>query len=183
MKDLDSNITKTIPFSTSRLKCLLFASLFSILWICLLTIKPVEAMRLKTNWGERVDLSQKIIRGEVVSTRSYWNPERTLIFTDVIVLVDEYLKGDGPREIVLKIPGGTVDDKTQWVSDTPQFSMGNSYVIFLESSGQVTGGPDGVYFLSGKEREEFLEWLRAYIAGDPKAPKEGPGFSPELQSK
>jgi len=183
MKDPDSIITKIIRFSTSRLKCLLFASLFSILWICLLTIKPVEAIRLKTSWGERVDLSEKIIRGQVTSVKSYWNPERTLIFTDVIVLVDEYLKGDGPREIVLEIPGGTVDDKTQWVSDTPQFSMGNSYVIFLESSGQVTGGPDGVYFLSGKEREEFLEWLRAYIAGDPKAPKEGPGFSPELQSK
>jgi hypothetical protein len=183
MKDFHSDITKIIRFSAGRLKCLLLVCLFSILWICLLTIKPVDGMRLKTNWGERVDLSQKIIRGQVTSTRSYWNPERTLIYSDVNVLVDEYLKGDGPRKIVLKIPGGTVDDNSQWVSDTPQFSTGNSYVIFLESSGQVTGGPDGVYLLTGKGQEEFLEWLRAYIAGDPKASKEGPGFPPKFQSK
>lgn len=161
----------------------ILAGLFSLFWWCFLFIGPVEASRLKTTWGERVDLSQKIIRGQVTSIKSYWNPEGTLIYTDVIVQVDEYLKGDGRSEIVLQIPGGTVDDKTQWVSDTPQFSTGNSYVIFLEPSGQVTGGPDGVYLLSGKEREEFIEWLRAYIAGDPKASKEGPRLTPKLQSK
>jgi hypothetical protein len=157
--------------------------LFSFLVNSFLFTDPAGALRLKTNLGERVDLSQKVIRGQVTSIRSYWNPERTLIYTDVTIQVDEYLKGDGPRQIVLKIPGGTVDDKTQWVSDAPQFKIGNCYVIFLESSGQVTGGPDGVYLLEGREREEFLKWLRAYISGDPKVSKEGPPFTPKLDSK
>ena len=183
MKAFDSNIAKIIQFLTSTVSSLPLKGLFPILLVCLVVNDPAEALRLKTSWGERVDLSQKIIRGQITSIRSYWNPERTLISTDVIVRVDEYLKGDGPREIVLKIPGGAVDDKTQWVSDTPQFTMENSYLIFLESSGQVTGGPDGVYLLSGKEREEFLEWLHAYLAGDPKASKEGPRFMPRLQPK
>jgi hypothetical protein len=142
---------------------------------------PVKAICLKTNWAQRVDLSEKIIRGKVVETRSYWNVEKDLIYTDVIVYVDEYLKGSGPRERILKIRGGTVGDRSQWVSDTPQFEKGGDYVILLESSGQVTGGPDGVYRLKGEDSNPFLTWLRKTIAGDPDVSREGPPLTPELQ--
>ncbi len=144
---------------------------------------PTEALRLKTTWGERVDLSEKIVRAEVVSVKSGWNAEKTLINTDVILLVDEYLKGNGPKEITIKIPGGTVGDKTQWVSDTPHFNTGDHMVIFLETSGQITAGPDGVYLLREKEGDRFLFWLRGYIAGDPRVSKEGPTESPRSQSR
>jgi hypothetical protein len=145
--------------------------------------RPAEALRLKVSWGERVDLSEKIVRGEVVLVKSYWNPEKTLVYTDVKVLVDEYLKGDGPKEITVNLPGGTVGEITQWVSDTPQFGIGDYGVILLESSGQITGGPDGVYLLEGEDGERFLIWLRAYITGDPKVSREGPPATPRLQRK
>jgi hypothetical protein len=156
------------------------AGLSSLFLICLLFNGLAEAMRLKTTWGERADLSEKIVRGKVVAVKSYWNPGKTFIDTDVRVLVDEYLKGDGPSEIVFKIPGGTVDNQTQWVSDTPQFSIGDYYVILLDASGRVTGGPDGVYLLKGEDGERFLLWLRAYVAGDPRASKEGPAAAPRV---
>ena len=159
------------------------AALFLFFSACLFLAEQAEALRLKTTWGERVDLSEKIIRGQVVTVESYWNPEKTLIYTNVTVLIDEYLKGDGNKKIILKIPGGTVGNKTQSVSDTPQFREGDYEVILLESSGQVTGGPDGVYLLKGEEGDRFLLWLRAYIAGDPKASKEGPPRMPWLQHK
>jgi len=161
----------------------LTAGLFLFVWACFLSTGSAEALRLRTNWGERVDLSEKIVRGQVVYIRSYWNPEKTLIYTDVKIFVSEYLKGDGPMEIILKLPGGTVDDKTQWVSDTPQFNLGDDDVIFLESSGQITGGPDGVYPLKGQNGGRFLLWLQAYLSGDPKVSKEGPGLSPRLEPK
>jgi hypothetical protein len=142
---------------------------------------PTEAIRLETTWGERADLSEKIVQGKVIAMKSYWNLQNTLINTDVTVLVDEYLKGNGSREIVIKIPGGTVDHQTQSVSDTPQFVTGNYYVIFLNSYGGVTGGPDGVYAFGDKNGDAFLVWLRAYIGGDPRVPKEGPAVSPRLQ--
>lgn len=85
---------------------------------------PVEALRLKTNWAQRVDLSEKVFRGQVVQVKSYWNPEKTRIYTDVTVSIDEHIKGDGLSEITITIPGGTVGDDTQWVSDTPQFEGG-----------------------------------------------------------
>ena len=161
----------------------LTAGLFLFVWACFLSTGSAEALRLRTSWGERVDLSEKIVRGQVISIRSYWNPEKTLIYTDVKVFVSEYLKGDGPMEIMLKIPGGTVDDKTEWVSDTPRFNLGDDDVIFLESSGQITGGPDGVYPLKGQDGDRFLLWLQAYLSGDPKVSKEGPPFTPRLQPK
>ena len=136
--------------------------------------EPTEALRIKTTWGERVDLSERIIRGQVVSLKSGWNAEKTLINTDVIILVDEYMKGNGPNEITIRIPGGTVGDKTQWVSDSPHFTVGDYSVIFLEGSGQITAGPDGVFLLRDKQGDGFLSWLRAYIAGDPRVSKEGP---------
>jgi len=142
-----------------------------------------EALRIKTTWGERVDLSKKIIRGQVVAVESYWNPDKTNIYTNITILIREYLKGNGPREMILKIPGGRVGNKVQRVSDTPQFSVGDDHVIFLESSEQVMGGPDGVFRLKGEEGEKFLLWLRAYIAGDPKASKEGPPALPQVQHK
>jgi hypothetical protein len=157
--------------------------LFSFFCVILWLTRPTEALRLKISWGEKVDLSENIFRGRVVLVKSYWNPEKTLVYTDVKVLVDEYLKGDGPKEITVNLPGGTVGEITQWVSDTPQFDVGSYYVILLESSGQVTGGPDGVYLLKGEDGDRFLIWLRAYIGGDPKVSKEGPPATPRLQRK
>ena len=157
--------------------------LFSFFWVILWLTGPTEAMRLKTSWGEKVDLSENIVRGQVIVVKSYWNPEKRLVYTDVKVLVDEYLKGDGPKEITVNLPGGTVGGITQWVSDTPQFDVGSYYVILLELSGQVTGGPDGVYLLKGEDGDSFLIWLRAYISGDPKVSKEGPPATPRLQCK
>ena len=107
-------------------------------------------------------------------SRSKFLSLKTLVYTDVKVLVDEYLKGDGPREIIITLPEETAGDETQWVSDVPQFDVGDYGVILLESSGQVTGGPDGIYLLRREDIDGFLRWLRAYIAGDPKASREGP---------
>lgn len=161
----------------------LLIGLFSFFFSCLFFAGVIEALRLKTTWGERVDLSEKIIRGHVTAVRSYWNNKRTLIHTDVTIQVEEYIKGDGSKEITITIPGGAVGDTRQWVSDTPQFRVGDYSVIFLNSSGQVTGGPDGVFSLERKDSDKFLIWLRAYIAGDPTASKEGPPVTPRVQSK
>ena len=145
-------------------------------------VNPVEALRLKTNWATRVDLSEKALQGEVIAKRSYWNTKRTRIYTDVTILVDEHIKGNGPREIILTLPGGTVDKDFHWVSDTPQFNVGDYNVILLGSSGAVIGGPDGVYPLQranvevsqlreniniqSREKERFLSWIKSYVNGE-----------------
>lgn len=136
---------------------------------------PAGAIRLKTNWAQRADLSEKIVQGQVVSVKSYWNAEGSLIFTDVTLLVERHFKGEGQRMMTLTIPGGTVGQETHLVSDTPHFSDGDYGVFFLEASGQVTGGPDGFYLLEkpveGKALLEsspehgFLRWIEDYVSG------------------
>lgn len=136
---------------------------------------PVEALRLKTNWAQRVRLSEKIIQGQVVSVKSYWNDEKNLILTDVTFLVDEHLKGDGPRTVTITLPGGTVGDETHLVSDTPRFSDSDYGVVLLEPSGHVTGGRDGFYLfemptpgrvsLPSLTENRFLTWIKDYVSG------------------
>jgi len=46
------------------------AGLSSLFLICLLFNGPAEALRLKTTWGERVDLSEKILLGKVAAIKS-----------------------------------------------------------------------------------------------------------------
>jgi hypothetical protein len=50
----------------------------SILFIVIFALSNrAEALRLKTTWSNRVNLSDKIIQGEVIDIKSYWNFERT----------------------------------------------------------------------------------------------------------
>ncbi len=153
-----------------------FAMIFSVcIFLCLFLAIPAEALRVKTNWARRVDLSEKIVRGEVIDVRSFWDSQKGLIFTDITILVDEHIKGYGMKEMTITLPGGTIGDQTHIVSDTPQFEVGDYGIILLEPSGHVTGGPDGVYFLQKPSTEEgffqsasedsFLSWIRAYGAG------------------
>jgi hypothetical protein len=151
------------------------AAVLAYAFLSFLFAMPVEALRFKTNWAERVSLSEKIVRGEVVSVKSYWNSDKTRIYTDVTLLVDEQIKGKGSREVTLTIPGGTVDEDTQLVSDTPYFDVGNYVIVLVESSGHVVGGPDGVRLIQrpvgGANRfqslveDRFLSWIKAYVNG------------------
>jgi hypothetical protein len=134
-----------------------------------------EAIRLRTTWAQRVDLSDTILRGQVTSVKSYWNAARTMIYTDVTFLVDEYLKGQGPAEKTITLPGGTVGEEKVIVSDVAQFEVGDYGVVAMEPTGHVTGGPDGFHLmmksLSGGVKtlspgeDRFLEWIKSYIDG------------------
>jgi hypothetical protein len=140
-----------------------------------------DALRIKTDWAKRVDLSAKIIQGEVIDVKSYWNDEKTLILTDVTVFIDDNIKGLDLFEttITITIPGGTVGEETLWVSDNPQFQIGDYGVILLTASGQVTAGPDGIYrlmkpkpgtsLLQLQSEDNFLSWIKAYVKGDTKS--------------
>ena len=154
---------------------LLRATVLVYLFLCFLFAMPVEALRSRTNWAERVNLSEKIVRGEVISVKSYWNSERTRIYTTATILVDEHIKGNGSREVTITVPGGTVGEDTHWVSDTPHFDVGDYAIVLIERSGHVTGGPDGVRLIqrpvSGANRfqslseDRFLSWTKAYVNG------------------
>jgi len=153
----------------------IFGVLILLIWPCDLS----HAIRLKTTWADRVEEAQIVLRGIVVSVRSYWNQEKTMIYTENRISVQEYLKGSGPGEVTLTIPGGKVGDEALIVSDVPRFKEGEHIVVTLADSDRVVGGPDGVFRLtsspeemvkSANERDHlFLQWLRDYLEGKTKA--------------
>jgi hypothetical protein len=137
-----------------------------------------EAIRVKTNWGQRVDLAARIIVGEVVAVESAWDPEHASIQTHVRIHVEEYVKGSGPEDLTVTVPGGRVGDTEEWVSDAPRFVAGERCLILLNDSGHAVGGPDGVFSMERTGSGSLLQWLRAYLSGDPDASTQGPRLGP-----
>lgn len=55
--------------------------------------------------------SDLVVEGEVVSNLSKWNEERTLIYTENIILVKSVFKGNLSDSIIVVItPGGSIEE-------------------------------------------------------------------------
>ena len=92
-----------------------------------------QALMLKLSLSDLTEGADAIVLGTVVSTESYWNDDQTNIFTEVVFSVDENIKGSFDDDLLTVIvPGGTVGDISQWVSDTPQFEKNKKSALFLE---------------------------------------------------
>jgi len=77
-------------------------------------------------------LSSDIFYGQVLSTETDWNAERTQIYTRIRVRVDETLKGSLGRSEVVSVTqlGGEKDGKKLDYAGRPVFKAGESVVLF-----------------------------------------------------
>jgi hypothetical protein len=76
--------------------------------------------------------NRRVIVGQVVDARSYWNPEHTFILTDLRVAPSEVLKGThAGGDVTVTLMGGTVDDRTVMIVGGARLEPGRSYVMFL----------------------------------------------------
>ena len=77
--------------------------------------------------------SDRIVQGAVVAIRVVRYPIAPEAFTEVVVEVEENLLSDGapPEQIVMRIPGGALDDRHIVVPGMPSFSLGERVVLFL----------------------------------------------------
>src|SRR5206468_1184049 len=75
--------------------------------------------------------SEAVVHARVTDVRSYWNAEHTMIFTDVTLNVQRNLQGTASREIVLRVPGGTVGDYTVQMEGAPRFQTDDEVVAFI----------------------------------------------------
>jgi hypothetical protein len=74
-----------------------------------------------------------IVIGTAVEQSSYWNDERTRIYTSVILSVEETLKGTTSEDrVAVILPGGKVDEIGEWVSHIPRFGDGERALVFLK---------------------------------------------------
>jgi hypothetical protein len=94
-----------------------------------LLIRPYGAADL---YGE----AERIVVGQVVEQRSFWNNEKDRIYTEFTVRVERIEKGREVPVVVVRILGGAVDHQELVVSGTPTFQPGERVLLFLKDRGE-----------------------------------------------
>ena len=90
-----------------------------------------------------------ILTGKVTKQNSSWNKDKTRIYTDVSVEVDEYLKGNSSNKtLVVTTPGGEVGEVGELYTHMPRFSKDEEVLLFVKKDTKdmnykVLNGEDG----------------------------------------
>lgn len=129
-----------------RILCNLFLSTV-LLSICLQfnSYSQTNQSKIK-NLSENSDI---ILEGKVVQKKSNWNENKTRIFTEVTLRVDEYLKGNNVnKSIVVTTPGGEVGEVGELYTHMPRFNNDENVLVFVkedkkDKSYKVLNGEDG----------------------------------------
>jgi hypothetical protein len=93
--------------------------------------------------------AEVILTGKVTKQNSSWNKDKTRIYTDVSVEVDEYLKGNSSNKtIVVTTPGGEVGEVGEIYSHMPKFKNEEEVLLFVKKdkenmSYKVVNGEEG----------------------------------------
>jgi hypothetical protein len=80
---------------------------------------------------ELAQASTAILVGKCDKVESFWDENRTRIFTQVKIRAEESLKGNPGSEVVITVPGGRVGNTLYEVSDMPVFAPGEEVLVFL----------------------------------------------------
>ncbi len=74
-----------------------------------------------------------IVTGKVSKQKSNWNKDKTRIYTEATLQVDEYIKGNnGSNQVVVTYPGGEVGDVGELYTHMPKFKNDEEVLVFLK---------------------------------------------------
>jgi hypothetical protein len=118
------------------------------LFIIALVTAPLLATTVeKMELPQLVSASDSIVQGRVDSVEARYEANR--IYTYVSVTIDDPLKGERRRTVLLRQIGGTIGAKRTWVAGMPQFNIGDQVILFLrdrhDGTFDVTGLNQGKY--------------------------------------
>ena len=84
--------------------------------------------------------SDVILTGKVVKQKSSWNANKTRIYTEATLQVDEYLKGNNKgNSVIVTYPGGEVGSVGELYSHMPRFSNDEDVLVFLKKDEREVG--------------------------------------------
>lgn len=109
--------------------------------------------------SDQIREADVILTGHVLSNRSAWSEDRSVIHTDAEVRVDEVWKGlpDSDR-VTVRVLGGTVDGMALEVEGSPRLETGENVLLFLRREGDVyrpSGMAYGKFALESAGGETF----------------------------
>jgi hypothetical protein len=104
---------------------------------------------VKLDLEQLVQRADLIVQGQVQSVYTQWDEERHLVFTYISIRVDDPLKGERRRSVLIRQVGGTAGTIQMSVAGVPQFKSGEMALVFLkrqdDSTFQVVGMNQGLY--------------------------------------
>jgi hypothetical protein len=78
-----------------------------------------------------------IVLGTVTTQVSAWNDQHTGIYTDVIVDVEEAMKGSPGAAVTFRVAGGVVGEIGMGTSTDATFEHAERVIVFLHSEGRT----------------------------------------------
>ena len=110
----------------------------SIVFLCLLC-GFVNALVVPQSLSEQILGSDAIVYGKIIDVKSQWNADKTNIETTAQIMVNDVFassdKSISPgNTISVTVRGGTVDNVSQWVEDTPVFIPNVDVIVFLKKT-------------------------------------------------
>ena len=100
--------------------------------------------------AELVALADAVVLGTPMEVKSHWAPGRTMIYTTYRIRVEGVVDGDADSLLDLTAEGGTVGDTSLRVSNFPNLTFGERYLILvgdLPGYRCVLGGSRGAFLL------------------------------------
>jgi hypothetical protein len=84
--------------------------------------------------------NERVVVGKVVDAKGRWNAEGSFMVTDVVLAVEQVVKGPETDRLELTIMGGVVGDLTTLIVGGAELTPGGEYVLFLTES-ELPGEP------------------------------------------
>jgi len=99
---------------------------------------PAEAtVAVQVDRAQLVEMSDLVVRATVLGATSRWNEDHTQIITLTRLAVTQYVKGEGPTELVLRQFGGEVDGLVSRVPGDARLETGADVVLCLRRGAGV----------------------------------------------
>lgn len=93
---------------------------------------PAEAtVAVQLDRAQLVEMSDLVVRATVLGATSRWNEDHSQIITLTRLAVSQYVKGEGPAELVLRQFGGEVDGLVSRVPGDARLEPGADVVLCL----------------------------------------------------
>ena len=117
--------------------------------LCLSLAAPIHAQVESLTLDDLIARAPTIVVARVSARRSEWEHygDSRLIITRVTLEIEQRLKGNPPRTMVVEVMGGTIGDETQRLSHVPEFRVNDRDVLFLHhrprSASPIVGSDQG----------------------------------------
>jgi hypothetical protein len=157
---------------------------YSLIYISVyfLPVSIIQSQQISADLKTLTKNSEVVLIGKVSKQESKWNENKSAIYTDVTIEVDEYLKGQrGEKSITVSHLGGEVGEVGELYTHIPTFKEQEEMVLFVKMNKndgkyQVYNGDNGKieiiknnnskekFTKSNKKVDDLKKQIKTYLA-------------------